>query len=113
MDAADNKGDDALPPRRSTGSGTQKLLSQFPYAHLTDDEIIAMYEIGGFSLGASDEIKLDVVNKFRTISKLALSSVLDDVCDHTGAQPLSSVLTDISDFVLKAPKVGKSTSLNG
>lgn len=45
----------------------QKIyLDQFSYAHLTDSEVIAMYEIRGFSLGADEATKLAVVNKFRT-----------------------------------------------
>lgn len=54
------------PIRRAAGSGTKKYLDQFPYAHLTDSEVIAMYEIRGFSLGADEATKLAVVNKFRT-----------------------------------------------
>lgn len=110
---ADNKGAADKPVRRSTGTGIKLLLDQFPYAHLTDSELISMYEIGGFCLGPTADIKNKVIHKFRTISKLALSTVLDELADNHLAVQLPSSLTDISDLVLKTPNSGHTTLLNG
>lgn len=110
---ADNKGDADKPVRRSTGTGIKQLLDQFPYVHLTDSELISMYEIGGFCLGPTEDIKNKVLHKFRTISKLALSTVLDELADNHLVVQLPSSLTDISDMVLKAPNSGHTKLLNG
>lgn len=72
-----------------------------------------MYEICGFCLGSTNDIKNKVIHKFRTISKLALSSVLDDVTENHLAVHLPTSLTDISAIVLKAHNSGTIQSLDG
>lgn len=103
MGNTEQKDETTKPIRRAAGSGTKKYLDQFPYAHLTDSEVIAMYEIGGFSLGEDEATKLQVVNKFRTISKTSLVSVFDEVNEK---RLLSPSPTDISAIVLNAQSLG-------
>lgn len=57
-------------------AGMDSLLANSPYAQYTDNEIVKMFEINGFSLGTDDKVRLDVVNHFRLLSRNKLASFL-------------------------------------
>jgi hypothetical protein len=67
--------------KRSNASGTKcsALLDNFPYAEFTDSEIVKMFEISGFSLGKTEEIRMNVVNSFRMILRDKFCTILEPI----------------------------------
>jgi Domain of unknown function (DUF4283) len=63
-------------------AGIDSLICDFPYAQFTDDEIVTLFTRCGFSLGTSDNIRLKVVQHFRTLTKQQLSYVLNGILDR-------------------------------
>lgn len=79
--------------------GVDALVNNFWYAHLTDTEVVKMFEISGFSLGAAEDIRLQIVNQFRSFTRDKLISVLHEILGKLTdtSSPSSS---DISKVVL-------------
>lgn len=55
------------------------ILNSFPYVHLTDLELIQLYEISGFNLGNSDFDKLETVHKLRSLSHSRFHNTFSDI----------------------------------
>jgi hypothetical protein len=47
----------------------KSLIADFPYAYFSDEEIVELFSKCGFSLGLNDNIRIKVVQHFRTLSK--------------------------------------------
>jgi hypothetical protein len=50
-------------------AGIESLIAEFPYAFFTDEEIVELFFKYDFSLGINDNIKIKLVQHFRTLSK--------------------------------------------
>lgn len=64
---------------RTGASSGNAIISSFPYVHLTDLELIQLYEISGFSLGSSEEEKIDAVRKLRSLSNARFNTSLSSI----------------------------------
>jgi hypothetical protein len=54
---------------------TDFLYTQFPFGYFSDYEVIALFEVR-FSLGHKEEIRLQVVQKFRSLLKSRFKKVM-------------------------------------
>jgi hypothetical protein len=62
-------------------AGIDSLINDFPYAHFTDIEIANLFSKCGFSLGSSENIRIKIIQQFRSLIKQKLSYVLHGVLD--------------------------------
>jgi hypothetical protein len=55
-----------------SGIGIDYLLDHFLFVNFSDSEVISLFENIGFSLGHEEDIKINVVNRFRFLLKSRL-----------------------------------------
>jgi hypothetical protein len=55
------------------------VASHFPFSESTDSDVIHLFETCGFSLGKTKLIRMQVVNKFRTLMKDRFIHIIDSV----------------------------------
>jgi hypothetical protein len=59
--------------------GIASLLDNFSFINFSDAEVILLFKNIEFSLGTQDDIKINVVNKFRTLLKLRFMKIVKDI----------------------------------
>jgi hypothetical protein len=70
--------------------------------NFTDSKVISLFENNDFSLGQKEDVKINVVNRFRSLLKSRFKKIVTDIqvkhktCDH----PKDVALIDISDEIL-------------
>jgi hypothetical protein len=62
-------------------AGIDLLINDFSYSHFTDIDIANLFSKCGFSLGSSENIKLKVIQQFKSLTKQILSYVLHGILD--------------------------------
>jgi hypothetical protein len=55
------------------------LIDHFPFVNFKDAKVITLFENIGLSLGCKDEIKVLVVNKFRSFLKFRFKKIVKDI----------------------------------
>ena len=78
-------------------SGTPSFVQNFPFAEYTDDELIRLFEVSGFSLGNSEVSKLLVINHLRSLHKDRFDTVMAELIE----QQKKSVGTDVFDISIR------------
>lgn len=73
---------------KSGATSGNVIISTFPYIHLSDTELVQLYDISGFKLGHSEEENLDTVKKLRSLSYSKFQSSLSDILSTK--QPVTS-----------------------
>jgi hypothetical protein len=68
-------------------AGIESLVSNFPYEHFTNEEIVKLFTKYGFSLGITDSIILKIVQHFKTLTKQNLSYVLHGILNKIDKPP--------------------------
>lgn len=58
--------------------------------HLTDLELIQLYDISGFKLGSSDEEKLNTVKSLRSLSQTRFNSSFSEILSTKSTIPPAS-----------------------
>ncbi|KAF3341597.1 hypothetical protein FCM35_KLT00235 [Carex littledalei] len=74
---------------KSGASSGNVIISSFPYIHLSDSELIQLYDISGFHLGSSEKEKLDAVTRLRALSHSRFLSSFSDVLSSKPSVPSS------------------------
>jgi hypothetical protein len=80
-------------------AGIQSLINEFPYPQFTDDEIVNMFTKCGFSLGTTNNIRLKVVQHFRSLTKQKLSYLLNEIIDKISSEN-NNINLDLSEELL-------------
>lgn len=93
---------------KSSGSTGTVIISQFPYVSLTDKEIISLYKISGFTLGATEEEQLQTVQCLKSLSKAQFTDSLSSVLSTKVSDP--SKASDISGLILDTLSVEPSST---
>lgn len=84
---------------KSTDTTGTVIVSQFPYASLTDKEIVNLYTLSGFSLGNNEDEQLHVVHCLKSLSKARFNASLSSLLSSKASDP-SSPPTNISSLIL-------------
>jgi hypothetical protein len=78
------------------------LIDQFLFVNFSNTEVISLFKNINFSLGHKDDIKLIVVNKFRSLLKSRFKKINTDIQDkhkHFDIR-IDNALIDISNEIL-------------
>jgi hypothetical protein len=80
---------------------TNSLLDNFSFVNFSDAEVIGLFENIGLSLGTQEDIKINIVNKFRTLLKSHFKKVVKDIqVKYSFVLGKDNVLVDISTDIL-------------
>lgn len=77
-------------------------MTSFPYIHLSDSELLELYRISGFNLGASDKDQLDNVKKLRALSHDRFQSSFADILSTKSSVPPTNSI-DLSPLLWDSP----------
>jgi hypothetical protein len=82
--------------------GTDSILDHFPFVNFFDFEVISLFENIDFSLGHKENIKISVVNRFRSLLKSRFKKIVINIQDKHKLSDNSKdvALIDISDEIL-------------
>jgi hypothetical protein len=85
-----------------SGIGTDSILDHFPFVNFSDSEVISLFENIGFSLGHKENIKINVVNRFRSLLKSRFKKIVTDIQDKYKHSKTNKyiALIDIIDEIL-------------
>jgi hypothetical protein len=59
--------------------GIDILLDNFLFVNFSDVEVIRLFENISFSLDSQDDIKINIVNKFRILLKSRFNKIIKDI----------------------------------
>jgi hypothetical protein len=85
-----------------SGIGTDSILDHFPFVNFSNSEVISLFENIEFSLGHKENIKINVVNRFRSLLKSRFKKIVTDIQDKYKHSKTNKyiALIDIIDEIL-------------
>jgi hypothetical protein len=86
----------------SSSLGTDSILDHFPFANFFVFEVIFLFENIDFSLEKKEDIKINVVNRFRSLLKSRFKNIVTVIQDkyNKSDSHKECALVDISDEIL-------------
>jgi hypothetical protein len=101
------KGKDKIGSSQGTSFVTKldTVVLQFPFNESSDSDIVHLFESSGFSLGKTDVIRLQAVDRFRKIMKDWCVNIIDTVKEKENSLVLRDCtdLLHITEEVFKVP----------